>query len=78
LFFPRYLLNKYFDLKEKDFKSHNYLAYNNLWIGCFFGKIHIASMQKTIQDLISQRNMIFESGLKVFLDYLVEKYGKSF
>ncbi len=35
-------------------------------------------MQKTIQDLISHRNMIFESGLKVFLDYLVEKYGKSF
>ncbi len=78
LFFPRYLLNKYFDWKEKDFKSFNYLAYNNLWLGCFFGKTHVASMQKTIQDLTSNRNMIFESGLKTFLDYLINKYGKSF
>lgn len=78
IFFPRYILNKYFDRKQDSLKHQKYVAYNNLWLGCFYGKTHIASMQKTIQDLISHKNMIFESGLKVFLDYLVEKYGKSF
>ena len=76
IFFPRYILNKYFKYKEISEKDKNYLAYNNLWINCFSGKIHLNYMKNTLQNLIVQRNMIFESGLQSFLQYLIDKYGE--
>jgi len=78
IFFPRYLISKYQSNRELEIKDKKYEAYNNLWIACFHGPVALEYMKNNIQNLISSRNMIFESGLKIFIDNLIERYGKYF
>ena len=75
IFFPRYIINLVAKNKEDNIKTLKWTAYNNLWIAVSRSPYALRNIKKTIEDLTSHKNIIFENTFLMFLDKMIEKHG---